>query len=500
MGELAVEVPLPAVNRSQQQFSGNASGSPQVSCAQLCSRPCSLAGLCGSALCFAAAANLDIPDVAAGELDTNADTLRWRADVVFAIASGVAAVMSGVLTDNTDATDVVGRRKTLASALILTSATCAMAACAKSPWQLIATRGIAGAGSGAGLPVIFAIMTDFVPNSSRPCLFALLFGILGCGTVVCEVAATVAANALGWRSAYMLLALPAALLALVVHCLLFVPKRAAAEPAVLEQGELQAGASFQDKGSASFSLRQSGVAADAFGESRNSRPWLKEGMVHYSVCGSRDAYAQLLCTSTVALVYAQAAVSMLPLAGLSAGLEAKHGKEQVLSPLAATSFRLCFALGVPVGAVVGSAVTAGLASMRRALCLAGLATALSTVPAWYFLLHPSEQFNTIAPLALSCGALSSVGVPLLSTVLANCTTPETRGVAFGLVWFILVAGVISGPWLLDLMRRPFGDDVAVRVAVAGWVLTGIVQCGAHSTVESDESMTQDLVRMQITIH
>jgi MFS family permease len=63
--------------------------------------------------------------------------------------------------------DIIGRQRSLVAALAVNAVFGALSAASTQLWHLLTLRLIAGMGVGGSMPVVFALMSEFCPPSTR---------------------------------------------------------------------------------------------------------------------------------------------------------------------------------------------------------------------------------------------------------------------------------------------------------------------------------------------
>jgi MFS family permease len=113
--------------------------------------------------------------------------------------------------------DLWKRTKVIALSLCVFTITTALCAVAVNFWQLMLMRIGVGVGEAGTTPASTAIIADLYPEESRGMAMSL-FAIGGCSGVFLGYAVGgVVAEAHGWRTAFLVAALPGLLLALLIH-------------------------------------------------------------------------------------------------------------------------------------------------------------------------------------------------------------------------------------------------------------------------------------------
>lgn len=134
---------------------------------------------------------------------------------------GLLGVMVGALGTG-PLTDRVGRRKSMILTVTLFSLVTLLCAFAPDPWTFGALRFVAGLGLGGVLPVAIALVNEFAKEGKGGSATTTLMTGYHVGAVLTALLGIVVIPALGWRSMFVIGALPA--LVLVPMILAFLPE------------------------------------------------------------------------------------------------------------------------------------------------------------------------------------------------------------------------------------------------------------------------------------
>ncbi|KAG2434782.1 hypothetical protein HXX76_007667 [Chlamydomonas incerta] len=115
--------------------------------------------------------------------------------------------------------DVVGRKRSLVAALAINAVFGGLSAAATSLGQLMVLRLLAGLGVGGSMPVVFALMSEFCPPSTRGKFMAMLASFWMVGSLYSASLGWLVIPRLGWRAFVLVAALPAATAAALLAAL-----------------------------------------------------------------------------------------------------------------------------------------------------------------------------------------------------------------------------------------------------------------------------------------
>jgi len=107
--------------------------------------------------------------------------------------------------------DRIGRRAGFQITILIFSVFCGLCALARNPTELAILRFFTGIGIGGFVPIDTAIMSEFMPKSSRGKLMAIWAIFFSAGGLLAAFMARVVGADLGWRSLFLVGAFPALL-------------------------------------------------------------------------------------------------------------------------------------------------------------------------------------------------------------------------------------------------------------------------------------------------
>ncbi|GIL82870.1 hypothetical protein Vretimale_8369 [Volvox reticuliferus] len=107
--------------------------------------------------------------------------------------------------------DVIGRKRSLLVALAVNAVFGALSAASTSLWQLMILRLLAGLGVGGSMPVVFSLMSEFCPPSSRGKFMAMLASFWMVGSLYSASMGWLVLPTAGWRAFLLVASLPAAI-------------------------------------------------------------------------------------------------------------------------------------------------------------------------------------------------------------------------------------------------------------------------------------------------
>lgn len=189
--------------------------------------------LCISVIFLFADQNLIAPNMTAiaNEFDFNEHQkdqyLGANIALGFFVVGGIVSVVAGVLADTTNRVD-----------LYTATVICGECACLGTYFthtytQLLISRVMAGIGVGGAAPILFSILADFYPNTSRVYMSTLIGISMSTGISLGQFVAGMVGPVYGWRLPFLLVATPALVNAMLIYGIVTEPERGGQEHALL---------------------------------------------------------------------------------------------------------------------------------------------------------------------------------------------------------------------------------------------------------------------------
>ncbi|MCE3555807.1 aromatic acid/H+ symport family MFS transporter [Pseudonocardia sp. RS11V-5] len=125
----------------------------------------------------------------------------------------IGAIACGMLADRH------GRKPVIIACVVVYSVFTGAVLFAGGPWELAAYRFIAGLGIGGVMPNAVALVAEFAPRRLRNVLVSVMFSGYMVGGIIASLAAIGLVPAFGWRSLFLVGALPLLLVPLMVRYL-----------------------------------------------------------------------------------------------------------------------------------------------------------------------------------------------------------------------------------------------------------------------------------------
>ncbi|GFH14297.1 MFS domain-containing protein, partial [Haematococcus lacustris] len=262
--------------------------------------------------------------------------------------------------------------------------------------QLLALRTLTGISVGGCFPLIFSLLGDLFPITQRAAVSAGVQIATGAGIAAGQALAGMLGES-NWRIPFMVVAVPAVVVACIMLLTTQEPPRGAFEEAL--QGVYAEGEAYKDT-----------------------------------------------------ITWAKGLPGSLPWGFMLVFMNDYLSQNKGFSVKVATLIVLMFGLGGGLGVICGGALGQWLYNRRKeyVALLMGTSVFLGIGPLTYLVNAPlpSYPLGATAFLALLGGCFASVAGPNLKAVLLNVNEPETRGVAFALQTMTDDLGKGLGPFLV----------------------------------------------------
>ncbi|KAL6755542.1 major facilitator superfamily domain-containing protein [Haematococcus lacustris] len=371
----------------------------------------------------------------------------WIMAAFFAVGAP-SAMLVGWLSDKTN------RRNLLFVVVMLGSMPCLCTFWVTNYEQLLALRTLTGISVGGCFPLIFSLLGDLFPITQRAAVSAGVQIATGAGIAAGQALAGMLGES-NWRIPFMVVAVPAVVVACIMLLTTQEPPRGAFEEAL--QGVYAEGEAYKD-----------------------TITWAKVRV--------------LLRLPTNWLIILQGLPGSLPWGFMLVFMNDYLSQNKGFSVKVATLIVLMFGLGGGLGVICGGALGQWLYNRRKeyVALLMGTSVFLGIGPLTYLVNAPlpSYPLGATAFLALLGGCFASVAGPNLKAVLLNVYEPETRGVAFALQTMTDDLGKGLGPFLVAWFIKSLGRQGAFNLSIGGWVPCGLLLTSLVFTLRKDEAAMQ----------
>jgi MFS family permease len=419
---------------------------------------------------------------------------------------------------------------------------------------LYITRAMTGFSVGGALPLLSSVLGDWFPPEQRSGVMASVGVGVGIGISLGQGLAGFLGPTYGWRSPFLVVSIPALLIAVLVMATVKDPVRGGCENLALtastddtndnnnsnnKNGNMNIDANDKNEygnGNQHHDFEEDSDIngrenIDAFGNNTNEntnenkehpRTPLEMNTPDRTITEqqqkSKKAFPSLLKMSTysshitttkellqsktVLLSLVQGAPGCVPWGIVNTFLNDYLSEDCGLSIQSATSIILVFGIGNFFGMVLGGAGGDYLYKKDPSYpsLLSGTMAILGCFPLWILVnttnVPDDGEVSTwmiirTSFIALMAGLGSGVTGPIVKATLQNVTLPHARGQAFALLNTFDDFGRGLGPvFVAALIVSLGGRQVAFNVGIAGWVLCGVFNLCIFWTVKSDEERTK----------
>jgi len=365
---------------------------------------------------------------------------RLGADVnlIFWMLGGMVTLAIGYLADRADVTRRVSRKLMLFCLTLGGEAAFLYSGLATSYEQLYWARALTGIGIGGSFPLIYSLLGDYFPVQRRGMASAALGLAMGLGIAAGQLLAGLVGPSHGWRTPFVLVAIPGMVLSLIFLIVAQEPQRGAHEAALKE--------------------------------------FLAAGHVYEERVRLRDL-PQLLRIRTNLLILLQAVPGTVPWGVFFVYLNDYYAHDKGFSVPDATMLLMLIGAAAIVGGFLGGLLGQKLhnRSPRYMPLLCTLTTTAATLPMAALISYPIRPGTSlVGPLIVGTltGLLAAVTGPNVYTMLINVNPPERRGAVFSLLNLFNDLGRGFGAWVVGGMAATLGRVVAFHIANLMWLFCG----------------------------
>lgn len=401
-----------------------------------------------------AAANLSRIGTEFGFVEEN--QYRWYigslVSLCFFALGGLLSVYAGVLNDKFSAK---GRLNLLLAVSFLGELACALSGLSPNYTIYLTTRTLTGIGLGGIYPIIFSSMGDYFRPQNRMVASGYLGLAMGLGIALGQLMGGFLAHSQfgslsGWRMAFILMALPSFPLILALFLWGKLPER----------GKMD-----------------SGHSPD-------------EHVVHW-----KDVQ-EIFRVKTNLLVFAQSIPGCVPWGLLFTYVVDYYEKNKGFHVQEANFLVMLFGAFAILGAFIGGYWGAFFYRIKKEYLpiFCGTTILLGMIPT---LVLVNYQGKTIAPMlgvAILAGLITPLTGPNVRAILANTNLPEHRGSVFAFFNLTDDLGKGLGPFFVGLLLLIFPVDLAYNIAVAFWLLSGIIWFFIPKQMLKDEEFVETTLK------
>lgn len=446
--------------------------------------------LCGTAFWLFAEQNLLAPNLSrvADEFGFSAHTkdakLGGEVSLGFFMVGGACGLVVGWLADRAS---LISRPKLFAMVVLLGELSCIGTYRSTTYPELLLCRIMTGISIGGASPIMYSVLGDCWPSSSRVHVSTLLGLSMGSGAAIGQIIAAIMGPTYGWRFPFLVVAVPAIVCAVLLLTTVSDPPRGGFENT--NPSNLEKGTTF-----ASTPSSQNSPGSGVSGLLPSSHGDVVSSSRHESECVKALSIFQ---TRTVTLVMLQGMFGCIPWSIISVFLTDYLSADLGMSVARATGTMTVFGIGCLSGQIFGGWIGQRLYNKDpRLQCLLIGATTLCAMVPILFIINTETRFSgdgKISPFYLITfiigGFLATIGGPNVRSILQNVTVAETRGIAFATFNLCDDVGKGGGPYLVAYLVKIHGSRrPAFTVGVLGWLISSMLLFSMAMTVVADEKL------------
>lgn len=403
----------------------------------------------------------------------------------FFLVGGACGLIVGWLADRTS---FISRPKLFAMVVIVGEISCIGTYRSRTYHELLICRVMTGISIGGASPIMYSILGDLWPATSRVHASTLLGLSMGSGSAIGQIIAAILGPIYGWRFPFLVVAVPAIVCAILLLTSVSDPPRGNYESVHLASPYKAANSS------PSFVLDVKDLAL-----SNKVDPPVDaskyENRKEDSDCIKAMSIFQ---TRTATLILIQGMFGCIPWSIISVFLSDYLSSDLGMSIGSATGVMTVFGIGCMSGQIFGGWIGQKLYNQDpRTQCLLIGATTVCAIFPILAVINTSIKFSVddakISPFFLATfiigGFLATIGGPNVRSILQNVTCAESRGIAFATFNLCDDIGKGGGPYLVAHLVKLHGSRrPAFNVGILAWLISGGLLFFMSRSVVSDEKL------------
>lgn len=363
----------------------------------------------------------------------------------FFLVGGACGLIVGWLADGAGGT-ALSRPKLFALVVLLGEVSCIGTYRSTTYHELLLCRIMTGISIGGASPIMYSILGDCWPSTSRVHVSTLLGLSMGSGAAIGQIIAAILGPIYGWRFPFLVVAVPAIICAVLLLTTVVDPPRGGFENTNpdIEQQQLQlqqqGGGHVKDKDSAVSHTSHTPHSAHSSAQLVKADATSPANPYEFRKDDSECVKAlSIFQTRTVTLILIQGMFGCVPWSIISVFLTDYLSADLGMSVARATGTMTVFGIGCLSGQIFGGWIGQRLYNKDpRLQCLLIGSTTLCAMVPILAIINTDAKFsgneNKISPYYLIAfivgGFLATIGGPNVRSILQNVTVAETRGVAF----------------------------------------------------------------------
>jgi MFS family permease len=443
--------------------------------------------------------------------------------LAFFILGAPASFILGCLAD----TDSFSRSSLFGYTVLIGEGACFCTYFTTTYLGLYITRALTGFSVGGALPLLSSVLSDWFRPEERSSVMASVGIGTGVGIALGQGISGFVGPLFGWRTPFLIVSVPALIVALLVLFTVVDPVRGGSETTFvrndlqhLNDSSSHLIESIDEEESTSSSVNQISmvhVNQDmAIIENQNDATSISDDGIAHEIHSYKRGkllrtcitllkpsfYAQhwktakaLFTSRTVLLTMIQGAPGCIPWGIINTFLNDYLSEDCGLSVQAATSFILLFGVGNFFGICIGGMGGDFLykKNPRYPSLLSGTCALLGCFPTWMLINvakvdgdRSLSKFIQLGVYSILAGVGSGVTGPIVKATLQNVTLPHARGQAFALLNTFDDFGRGLGPVFVAALIVKLGNrQKAFNIGVTGWLLCGLFNMVIYFTLEDD---------------
>jgi len=392
-----------------------------------------------------------------------------------------ACVLIGILADN------YSRVKLFAFAIFLGQGPNLFISVVKTYEQLLAIRALTGIAVGGALPLVFSLTGDLFPAHRRSHASALVGVCMSFGVGVGQGIAGYVGSKYGWRTPFVVVALPGVIVGFLFLATVKEPKRGIMDGNSYSNDDLVGVGAGSAAGA---SVSSNSMISDSGGQNNN-----KETVWEQFKTGAKSSWVSIkwvLAVPTNKFALLQGIPGCVPWSVINAFMNDYLATNKGLGVPHATSIMLGFSLGGFIGMVFGGVLgQKAYNESPRLFCNSmAIMVILGGLP-WLYLVGTDDygdsflNMATHITVAVIAGILCTYTGVNVRAMVIHVNPPDQRGAAFSLFNLTDDLGRGLGPAIVAQLVGLFGREKAFILSFSSWGLCAVLLYFTGSTLGKD---------------
>lgn len=390
----------------------------------------------------------------------------------FFVIGGIASIIIGCFADR------MSRSLLFGIIVCLGEGACLGTYWTKTYIQLYICRILTGISIGGATPIMYSLMADLYPGSTRVAASTLVGVSMSLGISLGQLLAGIVGPEYGWRVPFLIVAAPALFCSFLILTVIKEPERGNQEEQVIIMRESINDYQMEQTCDISISTK-----------------------IVYTEKINFSKIISLFQTRTILLIFLQGIPGCLPWGMVYTFLNDYFSNDRGLSIFESTLALTVFGIGGIIGQLLGGMWGQHLYNKdRKSQCfLMGFSTILGVCPMLYIINGPTPGSWFFYCMCAAAGVLANATGPNVRCTLQNVSAPETRGTAFALFNLTDDLGKGVGPAVVVALMTAakLSRQHTFSIVCAGWLLCGAAQLAMVATVQGDEADVQRRVASNI---